>query len=60
MAGLVATDDAASVRRPVLVLWLPSILATFVVFIAAGVPERCRELVAPPGMAPCAPTPCLR
>jgi signal transduction histidine kinase len=51
VAGLVATGRRRrGVRRPLLVLWLPAMLATAAVFLAAGVPERLPELVISPGM----------
>jgi signal transduction histidine kinase len=51
VAGLVATGRRRSdVRRPLLVLWLPGLLATTAIFVAAGVPERLPELVSPPGL----------
>lgn len=52
VAGLVATGRRRErVRRPLLVLWLPSLLAMAAVFLAAGMPERLPELVAQPGIA---------
>ena len=50
VAGLVATGRRRrSVRRPLLVLWLPAMLVTAAVFIAAGVPESLPPLIAPGG-----------
>jgi signal transduction histidine kinase len=52
VAGLVATGRLRQgVRRPVLVLWLPAVLATAAVFLAAGLPDWLPELVSPPGLA---------
>ena len=52
VAGLVATGRRRQrVRRPLLVLWLPAMLVTAAVFIAAGVPESLPPLIAPAGMA---------
>jgi signal transduction histidine kinase len=51
MAGLVANRRARQVRRPLLVLWGPSMLITVIVFIAAGLPDQLPDLVQSPGMA---------
>ena len=46
VAGLVATGRRHErVRRPVLVLWLPAMLATAAVFLAAGLQESLPPLV---------------
>ena len=52
VAGLVATGRRRQrVRRPLLVLWLPAMLATAAVFLAAGLQESLPPLVTPAGMA---------
>ena len=52
IAGLVATGRRrGTVRQPVLVLWLPAMLATAAAFLAAGVPESLPDLVTPEGLA---------
>ena len=51
VAGLVATGRRRKgVRRPLLVLWLPAMLVTAAVFIAAGIPESLPPLITPNGM----------
>ena len=51
-AGLVATGRRRQhVRRPLLVLWLPSLLAVAAVFIAAGVPDALPQLISSSGIA---------
>ena len=52
VAGLVATGRRRQhVRRPLLVLWLPAMVATAAVFLAAGLQESLPPLVTPAGMA---------
>ena len=43
--------------RPLLVLWLPALLATTAIFLAAGVQDSLPELVTPAGIAALAANP---
>lgn len=52
VAGLVATGRRRDrVRRPLLVLWLPAMLATAAVFLAAGAQESLPHMVTTDGIA---------